>query len=767
MAHRVTPSLIALCVLVCVCTGVADTADVLTQHNDNARTGANLDEKELTRNSVRSASFGRLWTLYADGQVVAQPLYVSKLAIDTTQNPNAPRVQGTFNTVIVATMHNTVYAYDADSAKLGPEGHTAPLWATWLGQPRRSDNGIDMFATNDPEWGILSTPVISNDRKTLYVVAWHDDGAQGIRYKLHALDLASGTETRPAAVIISSSTDASQPCNTAGSFNPCRQKQRAALLLSDGVLYIGLGGDGSRGLLVAFDAATLTQRAMWKVTPNGSDGGIWQSGQGPAVDADGNIYLMTANGTFDADSNGQNYGDSFVKLRLEGQNLTVKDYFTPCNQKFLQTTDLDLGSAGPVLIAATPPWLVGGGKDGVLYVVSASDMGKYRPPGSGECTNPNVAQQALAFPPVMHDGVTHYGNIHGSPVFWKGPNAEFIYAWGENNPLRAYQFKNGRLQDAPKQSAFQPPLGMPGGMLSLTANGTAPGTSIIWAAVPLDGDANKQRGVHGVVLALNAEDVSQTLWTSEQVPGRDRLGLFAKFTPPTVAGGKLFVATYGDNEPLRGYGGNNRPTQFPRYGVAVYGAMAPPPPRQIVNQDREDVSVVSASTAPLTLDTGTCKAADKDSIDCTDALGTATGRPSLFSVILPTSQNVGNCALLRVTAAAKTTGLQNASGVGFWSSEQTGGNLAADDSGRFIPKAQLASVGTGTLKDGSPATLLEFVGVVNCATGGAADVARLFKPYMQFEGATDGRIYRNWDFASNYLISHDVPGFDRSNDVLR
>ena len=129
----------------------------------------------------------------------------------------------------------------------GPDGRTVPLWATWLGQPRRGGNDIDMFATNDPEWGILSTPVISDDRKTLYVVAWHDDGAQGIRYKLHALDLASGAETRPAAVIMGSSTDASQPCNTAGSFNPCKQKQRAALLLSDGVLYIGLGGDGSRG----------------------------------------------------------------------------------------------------------------------------------------------------------------------------------------------------------------------------------------------------------------------------------------------------------------------------------------------------------------------------------------------------------------------------------------------------------------------------------------------------------------------------------------
>jgi len=773
MAHRAITSSasVVLCLLAFVFhlePTVAVAADVLTQHNDSARTGVNPDEKLLNRAGVRSATFGRLWTLYADGQVVAQPLYVSGLAVDTAGNPNAPRVQGTFNAVIVATMHNTVYAYEADNAKPGPQGRTVPLWATWLGPPRRGDNDIDMFATNDPEWGILSTPVISDDRKTVYVVAWHDDGAQGIRYKLHALDLASGAEAKPAAVILGSSTDASRPCSTAGVFNPCKQKQRAALLLAGGVLYIGLGGDGSRGLLVAFDAASLTQKAIWQVTPNGVDGGIWQSGQAPAVDADGDIYLMTANGTFDADTNGRNYGDSFVRLRLEGANLVVKDYFTPCNQKILQGADLDLGSAGPVLIAGTPPWLVGGGKEGVLYVVSTTDMGKYaRPPATGACTNPNVAQQVTAFPPVIHDGITHYGNIHGSPVFWKGPGANFIYAWGENNPLKGYQFSNGRLQDAPKQSAFQPPLGMPGGMLSLTANGSTPGSAILWAVAPLDGDANKQRGVHGIVLALNPEDVSQTLWTSEQVSGRDRLGLFAKFTPPTVAGGKLFVATYGDNEPLRFYGGNNRPTQFPNYGIAVYGAIAPPPPPQIVNQDREDVTVVRASTGPLTLDTGTCKAAGGGSLDCTDALSNATGRPSLYSVILPVGQDVAGCALLRVTAAAKSAGLQNAAGVGFWSSQATGGNLAADDSGRFVAKAQLATVGAGTLKDGAAATLLEFVGVVNCTTGSGADVARLFKPYMQFEGAADGRIYRNWDLASNYRISPAVTGFDRSGDVLR
>src|SRR4029077_1646863 len=142
---------------------------------------------------------------------------------------------------------------------------------------------IDMWSTNDPEWGILGTPVITDDRKTLYVVAWHDDGAPGGRYKLHALDLASGAERQPASVIGVSSTDASKPCRPQNEFNPCVHKQRAALLLSKGVLYIGFGGDGNRGALFAFDAATLTQKAFWTTTPTGINGGIWQSGQGPAA----------------------------------------------------------------------------------------------------------------------------------------------------------------------------------------------------------------------------------------------------------------------------------------------------------------------------------------------------------------------------------------------------------------------------------------------------------------------------------------------------
>ncbi len=687
--------------------GTAWASDVLTQHNNNARTGATLDESTLNTANVNSTTFGKLWTLYTDGQVVAEPLYVSGLQIDTSAAPNTPLVRGTFNAVIIATMHNTVYVYDADKENRGPDGRTIPLWAKWLGPPRPSGKDIDMWSTNDPEWGILSTPVVSDDKTTLYLVSWHNDGAAGYAFRLHALDLKSGADLHPPVMIGKASTDPSQPCHNQSPFNPCLHKQRAGLLLNKGMLYIAFGGDGNRGALFVFDAATLTQRTFWSPTPSGNDGGIWQSGQGLTADADGNVYLMVGNGTFGTNNGSKNFGSSFLKLALQGQDLVVEDSFTPCNQDWLRSLDLDVGSSGPLLLTGTPGRIIGGGKEGVLYVLAADKMGGYAAsPTAPNCTNPNAIQQVLAFPSVQHGGVTHYGNIHGSPVYWNGPDTGRIYAWGENNHLKAYKFSDGMLQDVnnPQLSAFRPPDGMPGGMLTISANGNQAGTGIVWAVVPLDGDANQQRGVKGIVLALDAQNVGRTLWTSEQFAQRDRLGLFAKFANPVVAAGKVFVATYGDNEPRATYGGGARPTQFPQnYYVAVYGILENPGPQKpIVNQNSDDVSVVRASTAPLTLDTSKCTAMDGTSVDCTDALSAASNAPAFHRVILAANGNVTGCTVVRITTASKNTGLANSSGIGFYSSTVSTGNLGAEDSGRFVPKAQLHVVGNGNSAKRSP-----------------------------------------------------------------
>jgi outer membrane protein assembly factor BamB len=767
-------SVLTLLAAVSLLTRNAWAVDVLTQHYNNARTGATLTETTLNTATVSSGNFGKLWTLYADGQIVAQPLYVSALQINTAGNAGAAPVQGTFNAVIVATMHNTVYVYKADEENRGPDGRTIPLWATWLGEPRPGTKRIDMWSTNDPEWGILGTPVISDDKQTLFVVAWHQDALNQLRYRLHALNMQNGTH-RGQPVIIGATCDPTQNIQGQQPFSACLHKQRAALLLNQGNIYVGFGGDGSRGAMFVFDANTLAQKAFWNSTPTGGDGGIWQSGQGPAADADGNVYLITGNGAFNGNTaNGKNFGSSFVKLKLQGQQVVVKDFFTPCNFQFLNNLDLDLGSAGPLLINDAPARVISGGKEGVLYVLSQTQMGKFvASPTAPNCTNANAIQQVLAFGAHEMNGQTHYGNIHGSPVYWKGPDTGRIYAWGENSPLRAFKYEGGQLQDVAnaKVSAFTPPAGMPGGMLALSADGSKAGSGILWAMVPLDGDANQQRGVKGIVLALDAQDVTRTLWTSEQFGNRDRMGLYAKFNPPMVANGKVFVATYGDDEERRVYPPNPElhPTAPPpNYYVAVYGMMNQPPPmqHQTVNQDRDDVTVLKAETELLTLQTNQCQPIDTASVDCTAAISQAVGAPALHRIVLAANQPVTGCALVRVTTVSKTAAAANSKGIGFWSAAAAAGNQAPENSGLFITPAKLKVVGTATLKNGAPATLHEFIGVSNCPLGANDSMSRLFKPYMQFEG-DDGTVFRNWDLAENYRISRNILKFDRSKTVLK
>ena len=303
----------------------------------------------------------------------------------------------------------------------------------------------------------------------------------------------------------------------------------------------------------------------------------------------------------------------------------------------------------------------------------------------------------------------------------RAPTPRRIYAWGENNHLKAYKYSQGRLQDVdtPRQSVFRPPHGMPGGMLALSANGSAAGTGILWAVVPLDGDANRQRGVKGIVLALDAQDVSRTLWTSEQFSDRDRLGLFAKFNPPIVANGKVFVRhVWGSGAAARvrrRRASAGVPAQLLRRGLRT--ARPPPPARVIVNQDRDDVTVVRAQTPPLTLGPNQCTPIDGASVDCTEALAQTAGAPSLHRVVFGATPE-----LCRVPAAAGHDGQQ-----GHGARQQ---RRASASGARRPPTAirrrrtralraegALKALGAATLQNGAPATLHEFVGVANCPAG--------------------------------------------------
>jgi hypothetical protein len=575
-------SLATLAVSIALVAGLAAAppVHVLTNRNDAQRSGVTTHETALTQNAV-AHHFGKLWTLFSDAQIMAQPLYVSGLA-------SAPgtRCAAGCNAVIFASMKGTVYTYMAD-VKPATVNDTL-IWARYVGDPRDGGDDIDMWATNDPWWGILGTPVIDLPRNLLYTVVWNKDQ----QYRLYALDLSTGAIKR-GPTVVNGTVDGIGFAHNGQGFKQQR-KQRAALLLDRDTVYVAFGGDNKHALagwLFAYDVTTFALRTVWSPTPGGDNGGIWQSGQGPSADADGNVFLQTGDGEFDPGK--QRYANSAVKLRLEtaggGQTIVVKDSFTPCHQAFLSACDIDLGSAGPLLFG--DHLLLSGGKSGWLYLMRATQLGGHAP-------GPHLPQaHPCGFLPDCADTHTllqkfrgSNGHIHGSPVFWAGPNnTSWLYLAGEGDPIRAIPFGDGTFNMAArKQSAWKPghpeppPCGgptdnwMPGGVLTVSSDERKPGTGIVWALVPANGDANSYRGIKGMLLALDAEKVGHELWRSQShanpaVDTANSFGLLSRFTPPTVANGKVFVATSGDREPIFRYCGQ-RPTRFPdHYQLVVYG----------------------------------------------------------------------------------------------------------------------------------------------------------------------------------------------------
>ncbi len=571
--------------------------DVLTRRNDISRSGVNARETSLTQATVRTR-FGKLWTLYADAKIMAQPLYISNLAVPATSiigTTAKTKCAGGCNAVVFATMKGTIYAYMADQQP--STSSDTLLWATYLSDgnackcaatgPQNGSGNFDMWAVDDPWWGILSTPVIDRASNSLYAVVWTNDQ----QYRLYNLNLTTGQIQKGPVVVQGSVGNQTFAPNTNGWIQ--RRKQRAGLLLSNGLLYVGFGGDNNdalAGWLFVYDAATLAMKTVWSPTPNGRNGGIWMAGDAPAADASGNVYLQTGDGDLAPAS--QSYGDSILKLQFQNGAISVAGYFAPCNQMLLKQCDLDQGSSGPVLF---DPFIIGGGKDGRLYLMRTDSMPGYQPgpfpppaasclPGEPDCSDgPGLIQKWQA----------SMGHIHSAPIVWKGPNNQtWLYVMGEGDPLKAFPFQGGQFntQAVKRSNWIQPKLNqvpacqsqanhgmwMPGGLLGVSSNGSAAGTGIVWALVPANGDANSCRGVKGMLMAFNAEDITQELWRSQGKDAgvsdtTDSFGLLARFNPPTIANGKVFVGTAGDAEPLQRYGGP-RPAPGPaNYYLAVYG----------------------------------------------------------------------------------------------------------------------------------------------------------------------------------------------------
>jgi hypothetical protein len=486
-------------------------AQVLTYHNDLGRTGQNLNETILTPANVNSTTFGKLGFLPVDGLVDAEPLYV----------PNLTIANSVHNVVFVSTEHDSVYAFDADTF--------SQLWHVSVLGSGESTSDNRSCGQVTPEIGITSTPVIdltAGTHGTIYLVAMSRNSSSYFQ-RLHALDITTGAEQAASPVTI----QATFP-NAGGhtTFDPKQYKERAALLLLNGVIYTSWASHCDitpyTGWVMGYNETTLAQESVIDVTPNGSEGAIWMAGAGLAADSSSNIYFLDANGTFDdtLDANGfpdkGDYGNAFVKLSTTGGTLAVADYFTMHNTDAESGGDIDLGSGGAMLLpdvqdTSGNTWHlgVGAGKDGNIYVVNRDVMGKFN------TKNDSAIYQEL-------DGVTG-GGVWAMPAYFNGA----VYYGGQNSPLKAFTITNAKLVNPPS-SQTSASYGYPGSTPSISANGTSNG--IVWAV---------ENNTGGLLHAYQAGNLSKELYNSNQAAGgRDNFSN-NKFITPMIANGKVYVGT--------------------------------------------------------------------------------------------------------------------------------------------------------------------------------------------------------------------------------
>ena len=516
--------------------------NVLNVNYDSHQTGANLLETSLTP-QINWTNFGKAGTFPVDGQVYAQPLYVTGVAIGGT----------TYNVLYVATMHNSIFAFNADN----PQAVT-PLWQVNLGPTVPS--GLFNFTDILPEIGILGTPAIDAVHQVLYVVSDNlpAEVLSNPVFQLHALSLVDGHEMYGGPVQLAASTPGTGAGSNNGTinFDAFQQLQRPGLMLANGILYIAFGSHADagnyQGWMLAYDPTTLHERAVFNSAPNGRQAAFWHSGRAPAVDGSGDVFAVTGNGAWDGMAN---FGESV--LHLSGSNLSLLDWYTPKEWDNLNDQDWDLGSAGAILIPGIN-YLLSGGKSGMLYLVNYDSMGHL----SADTTSTVQGVQ-----------VNEWGLF--DMVLWNGPsNGPVIYEYDPAGLLKAFQIVNNQINST-ILSQFTPPDGSLYAGLTLSANGTKNG--IAWL---LTGNQNLDDDP-ATLHALDAANLAHELWSSNLNSTRDQPGEFTKFAPPTVANGRVYVPTLSNT-------------------VAVYGPLSSTPtqPAAVILSVVNGASFLAGAVSP-------------------------------------------------------------------------------------------------------------------------------------------------------------------------
>ena len=487
----------------CISWSLAQTS-IITANYGNGRTNSNPNETILTQQGVGGGAFGKVGGFPVDGQIYAQPLYAGGLQIPG---------QGSKNAVFVATMNNTVYAIDADNPSA-----TVPLWQVNLGLAVPS-SAIPELTDVDPQVGILSTPVIDPNAQVIYAVAETFERGAPV-FRLHGLSLIDGHEMMNGPVVISAYVpgSASDAVDGMVQFNPFWHLQRPGLALANGMVYVAFGSHGDagdyHGWVMAYQSSNLPQQtAVFNTTPNGTGGGIWQSGHAPTIDAAGNVYIVSGNGDFDGAAN-----FSCAVVKLSGTNLSVLDWFTPAEWQYLNANDLDVGSTGAIL-AQAGSLVVAGDKGGRLINLPSAQLGGVE---STRGADDFAASTAGIFDLAL----------------WQTSAGEVLFQHDLNGYLKAYSVTATGITQTPVSIGTWRGDSLYQG-LAVSSNG--PDNGIVWETT---GD-HTQPGVPGMLHAWNASDLTQELWNSNLQAG-DVLGSFAKFVSPLIVNGRVYVPTFSN-----------------------------------------------------------------------------------------------------------------------------------------------------------------------------------------------------------------------------